>query len=206
MKIILVLLLFVVNIYANSQWYIGMGTLSGDSKTTYSDITNSEEEYGNKEEHDALMANIKLGYIFSTNTRFEMSISSIELDGDMFMDTNSSGTSTLSGMDFDWIYTPDGTNFGEFATFISIGLGFYTYDDTEGLFDAVDITDDGSDLSGAALNLGAGLLFYITDTFEIELSYKYKSIGWSLIRASGGEILNSETEITGGYIGFRYAY
>ena len=143
---------------AEGGFYLGGGALKGSGETTFD---------SSKSKHDNSGSSFRLGSISENGNRTEVSYSKLEEKN-----KDSGSKVKISGFDMDFIAA---FGSGSLKPLLGLGFGFYTWEDTAKLF----VQD--SDLKGLSLNLTAGLAFEITKNFELEATYRYRSIGWQEI-------------------------
>lgn len=116
------------------------------------------------------------GYVFPSNNRFEISLTSISVSYDEGDDSD------FSGIDFDWKFTLNAENV---TPYLGVGFGLYTYEDTADV-------NKGGDLNGIALTLAAGVLAKIHERVELDIALSRKGIGWETAETELGDIQVSD--------------
>lgn len=150
-----------------SGFYLGLnlGIGGGTETVEFSD----EEAEG---DYDFTSTNVAFGYIADDRIRFEGSFSTYKLDFDDF-----DGEDKISSFDIDGYLTLGSEKIRPYFTG---GFGLATYQDTAGL------TEEDEDLSGITFQVGAGVVFPINDSVELDASYRIKVIAWQAIEVSNG--------------------
>lgn len=172
---------------ADKDFYIGFGFGSGSGEYTYSDTTGTTNPY----DRDYSLNDIKVGAIYKTNNRIELSYISIDVTGDSLADKS------ISGYDLDFIFTADlNRNDGLFLPFLTLGIGFYDWDD---------LIISGEQMNGVAINYGIGAYIAASEDIDIEISYKGKTITWQEI-VFGSVTATLDETMTLFYIGARYNF
>ncbi len=158
--------------------YLGIDSntsLIGTAKTEYK--SSGREE---KDDIDTTGLGLFLGFRFDTNNRFQISRSVIKATYD------SDDEAKFHGTDFDWHYV-----YGDdkVLPYWGLGFGLYNYEDSGNVF-----TSD-EDLSGFSFQLLAGIKLDLHKHFELDVSYRIKSIAWQdiEIEASNGLFTANET-------------
>lgn len=171
---------------ADGGFYVGAG-VAGGGVSTDSTLRNSSGTAiaTSNLTGSAGSGTVKFGLILGNGHRMEFGYSSIDATWD------GGGTDTFNGFDFDYLVTFDGS----IKPYVGVGLGGYT------LANSGRYIAGGQDLSGLALNLGAGVIFEVAKNVEIEGALKLKLINWQDLRNSSGQTLEMETGITTLYIG-----
>ena len=125
---------------------------------------------------DATVKEVKLGFDYET---FRLEISSISID----LDIKDKENKRLSGIDIDYILPFFKDNDSLFP-FFAIGIGSYS--------------------NAFAFNMNFGLSFAVTDTIQMELAYKLKSIQGRTIKTSQGDNLDISNQVYYGYFGLKF--
>ena len=151
--------------------FLGLDLSTSITGTADSEIelSNSDTKYVTEDDVDANSAAITLGYRFPSNNRFQISLVSIdaELKGGI--------KDEFSGTDFDWqfVYGLDTVQ-----PYWGLGFGLYTFENT------AQVTEKNKDLSGLSLQLLGGIKIDLHKHFEVDVSYRIKSISWQDIEES----------------------
>jgi len=169
-----------------NKYYVGIGLNIGSGTQTREYSSGGEYET----EYDASSTNIKFGFLKSNGNRLEISIEKISADqtgGNAFNanDTFGDKTSEFIGYNLDYLFVFNSEN--KLKPYVDLGLGVYKNDEISGYNTS---TGDPDTATGIAVNLGAGLIYGITDNIEIESAYKIKSIAWNLDNPDTREIIN----------------
>ncbi len=169
-----------------NKFYIGAGVNSGSGTQTRSYSSGGEYET----EYDASSTNIKFGFLLNSGNRMEIGIETITADksgGNNFNANTTSGdtSSEFTGYNLDYLIMFNGKE--KLKSYIDLGFGIYKNDEITGYNSS---TGSAETATGIALNLGAGLVFGITDNIEIEGAYKMKSISWNLENPDTSEKIN----------------
>jgi len=180
------LLLASTSAFAQSKYYVGVGINTGSGTQTRSYASGGEYET----EYDASSTNIKFGLIKPSGNRLEFTIETIAADrtgGNAFVQNvnHSDTTSEYVGYNFDYLFVFNAED--SLKPYIDLGVGLYKNDEITG-YSAT--TGEAETASGIALNLGAGLLYGVTDNIEVETAYKMKSISWNLENPDTSETIN----------------
>ena len=169
-----------------SKYYIGIGINSGSGIQTRSYSSGGEYET----EYDASSTNIKFGFLRSDGNRWEINVDTIAADktgGSTFnANTTSNDTSSeYSGYNLDYLIMFNGEE--KLKPYIDLGFGIYNNDEITGYNSS---TGTAETATGFALNIGAGLVYAVTNNIEIEGTYKMKSISWNLENPDTSEKIN----------------
>lgn len=121
---------------------------------------------------DSNTLGIYLGYRFPSNNRFQISRNSIDVTVE-----GSDEDDEFTGTDFDWQFV-----YGEETVQPYWGLGFGLYN----LEDSAEYTKDNEDIKGISFQLMGGLKLDLHEHFEIDVSYRAKSIGWQDVQITDG--------------------
>jgi opacity protein-like surface antigen len=138
-----------------------MGMASGSGKYTLGE---------SKTSYNSLSMSVKFGMIVQNDYRFELSY---ETEQHKFK--NQEDKDKVSGFNFDFNFAYPKDKIADVVTpYWTLGLGYYTYEDTAHKYKF----EDNKDLTGAAFNFGIGGLYEINKNIELEASYKFKKIYW----------------------------
>ncbi|WP_396588670.1 hypothetical protein [Bermanella sp. R86510] len=169
-----------VSVPAHAGFYFGIGGSGGSVTETYEGPSTIEDEY----EYDQTQGDIKLGLLFESETRMEVSFNAITVEDDF------GGEAEYSGIDFDW-YFPFGSH--NIKPYLGLGFGLYEYEDTAVLF------TDGENLGGISINFLAGVMIPFNESVELSLGYEAKGIGWETMQANGQEVEASSSVSSVGF-------
>jgi opacity protein-like surface antigen len=167
----------------SSKYYLGMGMVSGsgtytESMSEYSFDSSSFEESINEYSYDSSSMPIKFGMMLDNDNRFEFSY---EKEKHKF--TKIGVDKKISGFNFDWNFAYPKYKIADAVTpYWTLGLGYYTYEDS------ANFGDNEDDLKGTAFNYGIGGLYEINKNIELEASYKFKAISWDSYTKSKTDI------------------
>jgi len=169
-----------------NKYYIGFGLNSGSGTQTRTYYSGTEYDT----EYDASSTNIKFGFLRSDGNRWEIGIETISADktgGNTFNANSTRGdtSSEYTGYNLDYLIMFNDEE--KLKPYIDLGFGIYKNDEIIG-YDSS--TGTAESATGLALNLGAGIVYGITDNIEIEGAYKMKSIGWNLVSPETSEKIN----------------
>lgn len=157
--VIITMILASVSFVHAAKVYLGAGygMGSGSQKLTWThDFDGTSGTYDDVS-FDTTMTQLKLGIIFESNNRLEISSTAMELD-------SNGTTSDLSGIDIDYIWTIDMK--GSVVTpFLVLGIG-----DNQ-----LEIEGEDS-VFGFATTIGLGAYFKVADSVELELSIRQKNL------------------------------
>ena len=184
MKKIIFLLLVSISLYSDAKTYLGLnyGQLNENFTTedakTSSQFVTLKAGYGLRE---AYAVEIYLEYAKNESKIFS-SDPSVSVDGDKY----SINVELVKTFDLDIYVLP----------FIKAGFGagFLTIDRT---------LDD--KLSFGSFNAGTGVYIPLTDNFDFELGYKYKSFSYEALDLISSKIIH-ESESSSVYFGFNVRY
>jgi len=157
----------------NKQFYVGFNYGIGSGEETIS-IADEEEDY----DTDVTSTRLSLGIIADDRIRFEASYGGYDLEFDDFED------SEITTLEIDGILT---FQRNDFTPYLMAGFGVATYQDTGDFF------EDGDDLSGFSIQLGAGLIFQPHEIVELDASYRLKIISWETVEVFGEDIESSNS-------------
>lgn len=150
----------------DGKFYIAAAGLSGSGEDEFTINFTSGGSLTGTNEYDASETQLMLGYRFKSNNRMELSFTSLEFEYE------NGFTRDISGVDLDWTFT---ANEKTFSPYLLLGLGVYARNDP------TEPEPDNTDRTGAALNVGLGLIMSLGDHFELDLGYKVRAIGWEEI-------------------------
>ncbi|MDB4257389.1 porin family protein [Arcobacteraceae bacterium] len=180
----------------DSKYYVGFGLNngSGTQTRTYSSVGEYETNY------DTSSKNIKFGFLLQSKDRMEISIDTIAADytdGNSFNLSNTlfDKSSEFTGFNLDYLLMFNGDE--KLKPYIDLGFGIYNNKEITGINSSTGNTDTAT---GLALNFGVGLVYGITDNFELETSYKMKGISWNLENPDVSE------KISMSYIGANFKF
>ena len=166
------------------RWYAGVGFGVGSGEEEYdSNISwlNGSADF------DSTGYKISGGYIFSQAARMEISFAGEEMEF-----TDADVTDNFTSLDVDGIFTF--TDHPVVRPYVLAGIGFTTYEDTE------DLTEEGENLNGISLQLGAGVIWKLAPRFELDGGFKYRSVSWQKLEDDSSsanlEISTSMTQFT----------
>lgn len=169
---VFILLVSSMNTYAKTEagTYVGLdltASLLGEASTDSSRNNDLAGDLG------ASSGSLSLGYRFETNNRVQLSIVKLRLEHETGIEND------LSGVDLDWHIA-----YGDDAIqpYWGFGFGVYNMDDSSDYF----VNDN--DLQGTSFQILAGMKFDLNRRFELDLSYRLKSIVWQemLVRDENG--------------------
>lgn len=154
------------------RFYAGLNlsTGSGTENVEWYDGTETEADI------DVSGSAIYGGYVFPSNNRFEISLTSISASYDEGDDSD------FSGIDFDWKFTLNAENV---TPYLGVGFGLYTYEDTADV-------NKGGDLNGIAFTLAGGVLAKVHEHVELDIALSRKGIGWETAKTESGNVDVSE--------------
>jgi hypothetical protein len=168
----------------SSKSYVGIGMASGSGKYTLGE---------SKTSYNSSSISVKFGMILQNDNRFELSY---ETEKHKFENQDDK----VSGFNFDWNFAYPKDKIADVITpYWTLGLGYYTYEDTANKFEG------NKDLTGAAFNYGIGGLYDINKNIELEASYKFKGIVWQDYTTKGTDI-TTKSNSAGSlfYLGLNY--
>ena len=183
--------LFTSSVYAvdytgQDHWYIGyqMGTGTGHDRVDGGIEAEEDFEHTNSQ--------LTLGAVGKEGVRFEISYSKFYLEYDV-----DGSDEALAGWDFDLIvpFTQ-----ARVRPYLTAGLGVYKYEGTGDFFTSRD-----GNVGGHAINAGAGILVYVIEELELDVSYRYKRVSWEHFTV-GGEDVNWVTPMSGLQFGGRLMF
>ena len=167
---VLMLLASSMNTYAGTEagTYVGLdltASLFGEANTNSGRGNDLSGDLG------ASSGSLSLGYRFESNNRIQLSIAKLRLEHESGLEND------LSGIDLDWhiVYGDDAIQ-----PYWGFGFGLYNMDDSSDYF------ANDSDLQGRSLQVLAGMKFDMNRRFELDLSYRIKSIIWQNMLVSNG--------------------
>ena len=172
-------------VYLGVGYGTGSGTQSGfttaDSDGSRTDLADSD--------FDATLMDFKLGLIFDSNNRLELSSTTIETEAN-------GATVDIEGLDLDYIWTI-GTKGSMVLPFVTAGFGLQE----------LQLGVDGKN-TGFTLNVGAGVYFLVTDAVEVELSYRNKMIDYSATHLSSAHAFETDLDHSIGlsYLGVKFKF
>lgn len=184
---VLAVLLACINAQGIKEYYIGVDYAMGSGEYTY-ESDSSKSLYSTEHTVGA----VKIGGILEDDNRLELSFNSVDVVVDGLADKS------LSGIDVNYIIT-DNRNEAALMPFLTIGGGYYVWEDTGALFVS------GEDLVGAGFNIGIGALIPIGSSLEIEATYRYKGIVWQEIDVSG-TIYTPSDSMSLFYVGAKFIF
>ena len=173
-----------------SGFYLGLNLGFGGG-TEVADFSDEEVEG----DYDFTSTKVAFGYIADDRIRFEGSFSTYKLDFDDF-----DGEDKISSFDIDGYLT---LGSDQVRPYFMGGFGLATYQDT------ADFTEEDEDLSGVSFQVGAGVVFPINDSVELDASYRIRVIAWQAIEVSNGfysEDLNLSNTFSEFGIGAKYVF
>lgn len=133
------------------------------------EFSNSDTKYVTEDDIDASSAAITLGYRFPSNNRFQISLVSIDAE------LKGSIKDEFSGTDFDWQFV---YGIETVQPYWGLGFGLYTFENT------AQVTEKNQDLGGLSLQLLGGIKIDLHKHFEVDVSYRMKSIVWQDVEES----------------------
>jgi opacity protein-like surface antigen len=173
----------------NDRLYLGLGVAFGSGSEEY-----ESNGYSMTTDLDQDQADLKLGYVFPSQKRIEISFNSVDVEAE----DNSDSKAEYSGFDIDWHF-PFQLESNTVQPYLGVGFGFYDYEDTG------EFIDDGDDLSGIAFNLMGGLLIPVNENIEFDIAYKIKSIAWQSVMVESVEV-DTSTMLTSLALGVRFKF
>lgn len=183
--------LFTSSVYAadftgEGHWYLGYQVGTGTGFDRFEGAVESEDDF----EHTS--SQLTLGAAGKGGVRLEISYSKINLEYDI-----DGSDDELSGWDVDLVvpFTK-----ARIRPYLSAGFGVYKYEGTDDFF-----VNRSGNVGGHSINAGAGLLIYVIEEFELDISYRYKRISWEHFTV-GGEDVNWATPMSALQFGGRVMF
>ncbi|MBL4798852.1 MAG: porin family protein [Oleispira sp.] len=172
---VLMLLASSMNTYARTEagTYVGL-----DLTASMFGEANTDSSRGNDQSGDlgASSGSLSIGYRSESNNRIQLSLAKLRLEHESGLEND------VSGIDLDWHIA-----YGDDAIqpYWGFGFGFYNMDDSSDYF----INDN--DLQGTSFQVMAGMKYDLNRRFELDLSYRIKSIIWQEMLVSNGTSIDN---------------
>lgn len=165
--------------YAQERIYIGVNAFFGHFSTNSDDSRYTVRE-------STTYSNLKLGYIFKTNTRLEVVwLEEADLSYTAFMDK-------ASGFDLNLILPYSMNSAGNIHLKVQGGVGVYDYSDFS--------------IKGFSANGAVGVIGDITNDIELDITYIFKYIYWRDLGDITSSTEISSTNFTGMLFGLKYKF
>ena len=175
----------------NSDYYVGIGGTTGTGTYT---ATAAISSFSAKAavNYDTDSMPVKLGMFLDSGDRVELSYQSMDATA-----TGLLGVATISGVNLDYKLFLEDPKVGSFSPYGVAGIGLYEWENTAQYFTS------GDNLKGVQWGVGAGGVYGIDDSLELEVTAQYKKITWQDIKVGSATISsdNSGTEL---YLGLNY--
>jgi len=174
----------------DSKYYVGVGGTTGTG-TAEAALAVSGFSLTASQDYDSSSVPVKLGMYLENGNRLELSYQS--------NDYSASGltTETVTGINIDYKLFLEEPKIGKFVPYGVAGIGMNEWEDTAQYFVGND------NLEGFQWGFGAGGVYGIDDSLELEATAQYKKTTWQDILV-GSTTISYETSGTELYLGLNY--
>ena len=174
----------------DSKYYVGIGGTTGTGTFAATAAVSNFTATAHVD-YDSSSVPVKLGMYLENGNRLELSYQSSDLsDADL-------QTETVSGINIDYKMFLEEPKIGSFVPYGVAGIGMYEWENTAQFF------ADNENLKGIQWGVGAGGVYKIDNSLELEATAQYKELTWQDVRVGSVNITsdNSGTEL---YLGLNY--
>jgi len=173
-----------------SDYYIGVGGTTGSGTYSAGAVVGSFALNASVD-YDTDSVPVKLGFYLDSGDRVEVQYQSMDASSPNL------GQATISGFNVDYKLFFEEPKVGEFVPYGVAGIGLYEWENTAQYFTG------GDNLEGVQWGVGAGGVYGIDETLELEVSAQYKKITWQDIMV-GSTTISSDNSGSELYLGLNY--
>lgn len=152
----------------NGSWQVGANYLVSISGTAKAEISQGVLDLTVEEDIKRSDFSVYGGYRTTSNNLFTISYARADID----FEESDSSSETVTGVDFDWQFIYEKRDVDPYW---GIGFGFHTIDEAL-ILNGTD--KEGDSLSGASVQLMAGLKVDLAERAELDVSLKHKTYSW----------------------------